>query len=278
MKKNLLKTIAVVAALMAGGMSVNAQEISGSQTSVKNPTADIWVRSDNTTYRGIGDTMEMKNYNDGSKLSFFCGLMSFELDEKEGMEIESATLRLTTRYAKGDREVAVYAYDGNIDETSVNYEKSVEAINAAMQKSAVATFNAKSCSVWAPTDKDITDEYKVVDAWINTIDLTDYLKSLSTTSVKLLLTKVKEENSSTQIYTKEVNDVTLHKDAGGGTFKASDLVPQLTIIYTVKNGINDINVGTQKQADGAVYNLAGQRVNNPQHGIYVKNGRKYIVK
>jgi hypothetical protein len=30
--------------------------------------------------------------------------------------------------------------------------------------------------------------------------------------------------------------------------------------------------------DGVIYNLAGQRVTNPTKGIYIKNGRKFIVK
>jgi len=30
--------------------------------------------------------------------------------------------------------------------------------------------------------------------------------------------------------------------------------------------------------DGIIYNLAGQRVNNPQKGIYIKNGKKFIIK
>ena len=30
--------------------------------------------------------------------------------------------------------------------------------------------------------------------------------------------------------------------------------------------------------DGIIYNLAGQRVNNPQKGIYIKNGKKIIIK
>lgn len=38
--------------------------------------------------------------------------------------------------------------------------------------------------------------------------------------------------------------------------------------------------GVQKAAagDGAVYNLQGVRVSHPTKGIYIKNGKKYIVK
>ena len=30
--------------------------------------------------------------------------------------------------------------------------------------------------------------------------------------------------------------------------------------------------------DGTIYNLKGQRVNQPQKGIYIKNGKSYIAK
>ena len=30
--------------------------------------------------------------------------------------------------------------------------------------------------------------------------------------------------------------------------------------------------------DGAIYNLSGQRVLSPRKGIYIKNGKKFIVK
>jgi hypothetical protein len=33
-----------------------------------------------------------------------------------------------------------------------------------------------------------------------------------------------------------------------------------------------------QKADGAVYNLRGQRVAQPQKGLYIMNGKKTIVK
>lgn len=297
MKKNLLKNLVLVAALTAGGVTVNAQETGISNQSVKNPTADVWLRSDNLTYRGNGDTMEMKNYEEevsgDTKKTFFCGLMSFDLDAVEdGWEITNASLRLVTRYAKGDRAVSIYAYDGTIDETTIKYENSSADINSALEKDAIANFKLKSYGVWSPTDGGVrkAEDYDNVDAWTNTIDVTDYVKSLTTNNVKLLLAKDANENSSSQIYTKEATDVVNKyevKDASGNvieevvafTFKAEDLVPQLTVTYTQTTGISDIAATTQENAAGVVYNLAGQRVDNPQRGtIYIQNGHKYIAK
>lgn len=45
-------------------------------------------------------------------------------------------------------------------------------------------------------------------------------------------------------------------------------------------GIGSVNVDTQNKADNAVYNLQGQRVNGKSlpKGIYIKNGKKFMVK
>ena len=42
-------------------------------------------------------------------------------------------------------------------------------------------------------------------------------------------------------------------------------------------GINPIKV-ERTVNDGAIYNLKGQRVTNPQRGIFIKNGKKFVVK
>lgn len=42
------------------------------------------------------------------------------------------------------------------------------------------------------------------------------------------------------------------------------------------SNIPDISV--VGSGDGKIYNLNGQRVSNPTHGVYLKNGKKYIVK
>ena len=91
-----------------------------------------------------------------------------------------------------------------------------------------------------------------------------------------IIASAKTTSQSNCFFTKEATGISNTKCTYFNDSKAEDLVPQLTITYSVLNAINDITVETK--ADGAVYNLAGQRVNNPQHGIYVKNGRKYIVK
>ena len=42
-----------------------------------------------------------------------------------------------------------------------------------------------------------------------------------------------------------------------------------------QTGINGVEATTAK---GAIYNLNGQRVEKAQRGIYIQNGKKFIVK
>ena len=63
--------------------------------------------------------------------------------------------------------------------------------------------------------------------------------------------------------------------------KDDTTTPQLTNSYLVSiNGTTTAinSVKTKTALDGAIYNLAGQRVSKSYKGVVIKNGRKYIVK
>jgi hypothetical protein len=48
-------------------------------------------------------------------------------------------------------------------------------------------------------------------------------------------------------------------------------------VYTITStGIQEVK--KFEATDGAIYNLAGQRVSNAQKGIYIVNGKKVIIK
>lgn len=55
-------------------------------------------------------------------------------------------------------------------------------------------------------------------------------------------------------------------------------------IYDVKDsnsketGIEDVKTVNRKKDDGAIYNLAGQKVNASYKGIVIRNGKRYVVK
>lgn len=64
------------------------------------------------------------------------------------------------------------------------------------------------------------------------------------------------------------------KNAWGGAFPVN-----VSGIYVWKAGATGIkDVKNNDNSDIVYYNLAGQRVNNPQKGMFIKNGKKIIVK
>lgn len=67
--------------------------------------------------------------------------------------------------------------------------------------------------------------------------------------------------------------------AGKGYLKVSESAgsaKQNFIAFEETTGVKAIEVNSN--ADNAIYNLQGVRVANPQKGIYVKNGKKYVIK
>jgi hypothetical protein len=52
----------------------------------------------------------------------------------------------------------------------------------------------------------------------------------------------------------------------------------VTVVATLgsSSGINTIK--TDNRNDNKIYSLSGQLINNPSKGIYIKNGKKYVVK
>ena len=45
-----------------------------------------------------------------------------------------------------------------------------------------------------------------------------------------------------------------------------------------ETGIEDVKAVNTKNVDGAIYNLAGQKVNTSYKGIVIRNGKRYMVK
>ena len=53
----------------------------------------------------------------------------------------------------------------------------------------------------------------------------------------------------------------------------------LTIVFDEEStGIQKIESAAANKENGAYYNLAGQRVAQPTKGLYIVNGKKYVVK
>ena len=58
--------------------------------------------------------------------------------------------------------------------------------------------------------------------------------------------------------------------------KAGESNIPVTLSLTNTSGITAINAIHSDEPEGAYYNLAGQRVEHPDHGIYIKNGKKIV--
>lgn len=61
----------------------------------------------------------------------------------------------------------------------------------------------------------------------------------------------------------------------GVLFQGHGILVTKAILTKTPSGIRPV---TATQSEGAVYNLSGQRVQKPQKGIYIQDGKKYIVK
>ena len=65
------------------------------------------------------------------------------------------------------------------------------------------------------------------------------------------------------------NDIVMLSD-----IEAADL-SNMTVVFTDTDGIE--YVSTPSAADDALYDLQGRKLNSvPQHGVYIKNGKKYV--
>ena len=249
------------------------------KTDVSTSIADTWVRKDAAANNyGSKTTMELKTKDNTD----FVGLISFQFPAEassDKYEIKSATLRLVTERPKGSRTFSIYKYVDFAENT--NYKTEEDKLAAARtEANLVGTYTAKGQGGKAFPYDAVSDDYKTVDAWTNNIDLTDFVKSLDTNSFALM---IEHTNSADQLmfYTKETGDVTNAKDATL-VFKKEDLVPQLTIVYAPKDatGIESFKANVSATSDNKVYNLQGIRMNsnNLPAGIYIKNGKKFVVK
>lgn len=272
MKKKLLKSVLSVAFAMLA-MGAFAQE-----TVAVLPTADTWIRLNNKTNQAAAVNMEIQTCE--SKNVSMLGLMSFEVPSEalaSDVTITKASLRLVTKRLKGGRKVNVYKYVP-FEENTI-YEKEADKVSAAMVADNLLTsFDAQGKSN-ADLTSDALGEYTTAEKWTSYVDVTEAVKGLADGAFVILLAKDKDEANSTQIFAKEATDVTNKKDASV-TFAAADLVPQLTIVYENKAATGISEVKAEAVASDAVFNLQGVRMNgkNLPAGIYVKNGKKFVVK
>lgn len=211
-----------------------AQTTVSEETSVKHdvslPTADTYVRADKNVNYGSNTTMEIRSTEDRN--TDFVGLMSFAMPKEvvySNYVITKATLRLVSERVKSSRNIDVYKYTSF--EENTNYKN--ESKNIASARTAdnlICSFSAVGQNASIAADV-LKDEYKEINAWTNTLDFTDFVKSLDTNTFSILLDKPNNTNQ-TLFFTKDAKDFTNKKDETL-SFSKDDLVPQLTVDYAL---------------------------------------------
>ena len=211
-----------------------AQTTVSEETSVKHdvslPTADTYVRADKNVNYGSNTTMEIRSTEDRN--TDFVGLMSFAMPKEvvySNYVITKATLRLVSERVKSSRNIDVYKYTSF--EENTNYKNESKNIaSARTSDNLICSFSAVGQNASIAADV-LKDEYKEINAWTNTLDFTDFVKSLDTNTFSILLDKP-NNTAQTLFFTKEATDFTNKNDANI-SFSKDDLVPQLTVDYAL---------------------------------------------
>lgn len=196
--------------------------------------ADTWVRENNVTWKGEkSDKMELscsevKTGDEVTGYTSFAGLLAFEYELPAGMKVDKAELKLVTeRYKGGD--VMLRAY-GNDFAESTCWRDEADYIADALDAEPLVTFTPAGQKGKATYDG-LSEQYQTLDAWINIIDVTNYLKSLPATAtrVNFFLSQANDRKlDSDCFYTKENKGIT--SGAMAGT-EVSVLVPELTVTF-----------------------------------------------
>lgn len=278
-----MKTILLITTIIAFSININAQQT----TYVGTSTGDCWPRVQAPSIKNGGtNAIEIKTYidDDDNNQSFY-GLMSFEFTEPIGnYEIKSAILRLTTRVPRGDRNMNIYGIEASIDADNVSYNDVADQINEALSITPIATFELNGQGNKALTDAGLSANYQNIEAWQNTIDITTFVASLQSNKFSVVIEKNANQNSSSVIYSKDYSDLTwnsgLDSDIAGTTIPADDVIPQLTIVFEMKNDIDtpirNIDINTTRAT--TIYTISGQCVDSYTKGINIVNGKKILIK
>jgi hypothetical protein len=195
--------------------------------------ADTWIRSDNTS-QNKGDATTMEIHYDGT--NDFLGLIRFTLPDEalasNGAVIKSATLRIVSERKKGASTINIYKYGNDFTETSATWTTESDYV-ATAKENKITSFTMNGTSASIALDNITSTTYQDISAWTNTIDLTNYVmeQAYSNQANCNLMLGIDGTNSNQDcFFTREQTDFT--NSNLNLTFSATDVVPQLTIVYT----------------------------------------------
>lgn len=200
--------------------------------------ADTWIRENNQTWKQTSgwEKVEIRmdaNKNDAGETIgyyYFAALYGFEYNLPKGMQVSEATLRLVTERWKGG-PINVFGYANDFAEDAT-WESEASYVEAAMDESLIIPFTPAAQRNVALGSDAVGDDYRVIAAWTNNIDVTSYLRSLEegTTRVNFLLAAADNNINQNCFYTKEATDVVNAKDASL-SFDKEDLIPVLYVTF-----------------------------------------------
>lgn len=239
------------------------------------------VRSDKPDQKmGTTDNLQMQTYGEG--ITSY-GVMSFEFTEPgDGQEVKSAVLRtMTCVFNGGDRTLKVYALPEYVDADDATWNSLGDNLTTALASEPIASITIVGQLGQNISKSGLSEKFQTVESWQNTIDLTDYVKTLSTNKFSILIAKVTDENKNSQFFQKEAP--AMNWDASindGAAVSEEDVRPLLTVTYKAKGeatAIQTVNTQNAPVRKG-IYTLSGQRLSQPVKGINIINGKKVVVK
>lgn len=283
MKKSLL----ILTALLMGMGTVVAQE---AENQVLTPTKDTWLRLNNKQSHATATALEIgseftEDATTGEKTysKDFVAVMAFKAPTvPSGCEIDKATLRIVTERIKIDRGVTIYPFTTEFEESGI-YENYTDQLAAARNETAAGTVSLEGFNSKSVAGDDLSDskyaKYQSIDKWQNTVDITDYVKSVTAAQFALLIcaTKSVTSNSNNCIFSSKATGVGNTKCDLFESTTAADVVPQITVTFKTTTGINEVNADAAN-ADAPRYNLAGQQVSKAYKGVVIQNGKKFIAR
>ena len=226
MKCNKLIAFAMCIA-SAVAISVSSAYAGETETNVISPTYDMQLRDDiNKTYDSDSTTIEL---NGNAKMY---GAMLFDIPSSEdGYRLSSATLTFVSERKKSTTQtygIYNFGYTDSWTSESIKYSDVSSEVTTAINDTPLATFiPAGQYNKAVATDSGISNEYKNISAWTNTIDIP--VNSVTGSKLSLLFSSTTSDNLQTKFYTKDATDVT--NSSCNFTFTAEDLKPKLTLVY-----------------------------------------------
>lgn len=296
MRKRLLTTICALASLLwSFKASAEVVEYTCGATENDNVTATLDTETGVITVSGTGAMTDFRSVNQRpwyANISYMSTCMVAEGVTSVGANaFRSCDKMKSALLASTVSKIGAYAFKGCIELNIVIYEGENELIvgsNAFNNVNENAVLYVKEGKITHYSD--VTDiEVKEITLALNITEATiGYEETIILTPTYTLADFVGNVNytwTSSEMTVATVADgVVTPVNPGETDVKVSVVTPSGNTLEAVcrvtvvdaATGIEDVKVETEGK--GVIYDLMGRKVENPAQGIYIKNGKKFIVR